>query len=521
MFFVVVAFCAAQSQQLGRIAILPFTGGGTVDEREGIAEFFSLSQQIMQNFSVITRTSAMTDAISREQGFQHSGMTDADTIARLGQQFGAQYIMAGSITAIGGSKLLIVSIVRIDVIQQVAGDFIIYDTLNELGANNLAIINKIAGNLIDIMRKTSEERERLAVIPVQFSGGVNEADGDALAQILSIHLIRNGKYTVFPRTKSLDQVQEEHKTQMSGVTREDQTVGLGRGANPEFVLSIASRRIGTDNWFNASVINLETAETIGGVPEQYATLSDGITAMDFLARQLSGIQISDRERRQRATGVSDADAARRRQEAAIEAAMKRAESREKFAQSSGVEIGGFWGIDVANQIEIPTGDVDEEGKPIKERKTIYSGGPLVELRLGGYFGIATGLNIIGIRNEFEHDTGTDIIEGTMLQLPILARVTIPFSTYFVTPYVGVGIGLFSPLHGIGDITVKDLSPVGIIAGLDFGLHFSGFKLYIGFQYNGDLADNVIVYKGKEQAFRNSLASITLGAAYYIPFRSDD
>ena len=107
LFIVSVMFCTAQN--IGRIAILSFNGGSQ-DERDGIAELFSFTPQIMRNFTVIPRTT-ITKAIETEQSFQlSSGMTDADTMARLGNQFGANYVMAGSITSLGNSRLLIVSI---------------------------------------------------------------------------------------------------------------------------------------------------------------------------------------------------------------------------------------------------------------------------------------------------------------------------------------------------------------------------------------------------------------------------
>jgi TolB-like protein len=108
------ALCLAQN--IGRIAILSFNGGSG-DEGDGIAELFSFTPQLKGGFTVIPRT-AINRAISAEQGFQLSGMTDSETITRLGNQFGADYVMAGSITSLGKSKLLIVSIVKIDVIQQ-------------------------------------------------------------------------------------------------------------------------------------------------------------------------------------------------------------------------------------------------------------------------------------------------------------------------------------------------------------------------------------------------------------------
>ncbi|MDR1904998.1 MAG: penicillin-binding protein activator LpoB, partial [Treponema sp.] len=122
---------AQNGERLGKIAILPFSGG-SVDEQEGIAELLSYTQEIMDNFNVIPRT-GITRAAKQEQAFQAlSGMTDADTIVKLGKQFGADYVMAGSITSLGNRHLLIVSVIKIDEIRQVAGDYLVYDSLDAL-----------------------------------------------------------------------------------------------------------------------------------------------------------------------------------------------------------------------------------------------------------------------------------------------------------------------------------------------------------------------------------------------------
>jgi TolB-like protein len=164
------AFCMAQN--IGSIAILPFNGGSQ-DESNGIAELFSGTQEMMSNFRVIPRTT-IANAIEREQRFQlSSGMTDADTMARLGNQFGANYVMAGSITSLGGSRLLIVSIIKIDVIQQVAGAFLVYNSLDDFNKDE-TIIGKMAAELVSLMKKDTGKMDKLAVLPVQFSGGVNE-----------------------------------------------------------------------------------------------------------------------------------------------------------------------------------------------------------------------------------------------------------------------------------------------------------------------------------------------------------
>jgi len=462
-----VAFCTAQN--IGKIAILSFNGGSQ-DERDGIAELFSFTPQIMRNFTVIPRTT-ITKAIETEQSFQlSSGMTDADTMARLGNQFGANYVMAGSITSLGNSRLLIVSIVRIDVIQQVAGAYLEYKSLDDFNKDG-TIIEKMAEELVSFMKKDTGKTDKLAVLPVQFSGGVNERDGDALAQLLSIYLLRNGKYAVYPRTKTLEQVESEYETQLSGRTRESEAVSLGRGINPQYVLSIASRRIGTANRFNASVIDLEGGNQVAGESELYATLSDGINAMEFLAKRLSGIQVSERERNRRTASVaSTADAeekARQKEEADKERARQREEESRKrqvatdnFLRNAGINLDGWFGINL-----LPINDSEESEK---KKISSFSGGGRLGLRLSPYFDLQTGFTIL---QNIDKSFSEPIITQTIVQLPVLAKVNLTFMPpYNLSPYGGIGLNLSSTDKD--NITVQSFSMFSFIAGVELGITLS-------------------------------------------------
>jgi TolB-like protein len=125
----VILLCFAVFTVFGQsrptLAILPFTGGRAADG-ETLAELFSFDQTLNSAFTPVPRTS-INNAIRQEQNFQmESGMTDPETIARLGQQLGARFIVAGSITRIGSQNLLVIAIMRMDNIQQIAGEWLTY-----------------------------------------------------------------------------------------------------------------------------------------------------------------------------------------------------------------------------------------------------------------------------------------------------------------------------------------------------------------------------------------------------------
>ncbi|MDR1174685.1 MAG: penicillin-binding protein activator LpoB [Treponema sp.] len=281
---VFILVLAGTAEAKDNLAVLPFTGG-TAEEGETIAELFSFSSELNTEFAPIPRTS-ITRAIGNEQKFQTgTGMTDPDTIAAIGKQLGAKYVVAGNIAKLGNRNLLIISILKIDDLRQIAGDIQTYGKIEEIQDK----LPAMAQNIITATRMPDQAGlDKLAVTPVELGGNIDSRVADTLAQILSLNLIKSGKYAVYPRTATLEQVQAEYKTQMSGVTADENVVDIGKGENPRFVLSVVARRLGNRNMFNASIINLESGVQLIGRSEAYNSLDDGIEVMGNLARELTG-----------------------------------------------------------------------------------------------------------------------------------------------------------------------------------------------------------------------------------------
>jgi TolB-like protein len=85
------------------MAILPFTGGQN-EEGETIAEIFSFEPELTAVFNPVPRTT-INRAIRSEQHFQvGTSLTDPDTVVALGERLGTQYVVSGSIAALGTSR---------------------------------------------------------------------------------------------------------------------------------------------------------------------------------------------------------------------------------------------------------------------------------------------------------------------------------------------------------------------------------------------------------------------------------
>jgi hypothetical protein len=211
-------------------------------------------------------------------------MTDPDTIKALGTQLGAQYVVAGSISIFGNQKLLIIAIFKIDELWQIAGDIQTYRTEEEIQDK----LPGMARNIVAATQAKDSKLPALAVVPVKLSDGVDPRPADVLAQVLAIHLIRHGKYAVYPRTSSLEQIVQEYDHQMSGDTADEYLSVLGRGSNPDLVLSVNARKLGNRSMFNAAIINLVSGVQEAGESVHYQSLNDGMQIMKILALKLSG-----------------------------------------------------------------------------------------------------------------------------------------------------------------------------------------------------------------------------------------
>jgi TolB-like protein len=528
------------------LAVLPFTGGEG-DEGEAIAERLSFNANLMARFGIIQRTS-IASAVAKEQSFQTtSGMTDADTIAALGAQLGAKYVMAGSITALGSQKLLVVSIVRIETIQQVAGAYLTYNRIEELPAK----FSDMMKTLLPLLDVDTSVLPKLAVLPIQMqSDATNQRDADTLAQILAIDLLQNKSYAIYPRTSSLEKVQEEFKTQQSGVTADKNAAQSGYGVNPEYVLSVTSRKLGELNMFNAAIIDLATGTMADGLSERYGTLIDGITAMESIAKGLSGEKVSDDDIKQREKEEAARIAAAAKEEAALKAeedrvekariaAANRAEAErkaaanwDKFLQGAGVILGAQMGVSLISGLDKqifgepkPSTKVESADAEAKANSDVgfgFGGGLFVALRLGKYFAIQSGANFnFSVR-------GPSKLEYTYAQVPVLLRLNFALGTIGLGIFGGPAFNIpmsasstvsFDGSDGPSQTATMTIPTSGMVGGDLSVTVFSGIPTYIGIQYTFDFGDTTVkLADGHEGTFKRSSVDLVMGFKFYIPFR---
>ena len=286
MIFLTAFMLSAQKKE--SLALFPFTGGN-LEDGETIVSSLTRQRVLRDAFNEVTLVTPQTIAtMNFEQRFQRdSGMTDADTIFELGKALNAAYVIAGNITRFGDRNLVIVSVMDVESLQQIAGDYRTYRNIEEIHVLIPQIAQKLAAS---IMRDTSN-LPGLSVPPFNISRDVDQNTAMVLAQILACDLANGDRYAVLPRTDSLEMVLDEHRRQRDGTTDQERVRRLGAGRNAEYVLSGSVQRLGTLNIFATDILNIN-GNFIDGHEELYTDFSQGFEIIPRLAVQLGGMPVA-------------------------------------------------------------------------------------------------------------------------------------------------------------------------------------------------------------------------------------
>jgi hypothetical protein len=401
-----------------------------------------------------------------------------DTIADIGNQLGALYVMSGNITTLGRSKLLVISIIKIDTLQLISGDYQEYTRIEDIRLK----LPQMAERVIAAAENNTASLDKLAVVPVALQSGADEQVADTLAQILAIHLITSGKYTVYPRTKSLEQVQDEYDNQYTQAA-EKNVIGAGHGENPHLVLSVAARTLGTVNMFNASIINLDTGTQETGRSVEYRGIEDGMQAMEQLARNLTS---SDEE-----------------------VQFRQSQSAEGWKHKwlyPGVRLGvsPHW-------YELNTSSDDIEANTYAAFEAALSG----EVQILKLLALQMELIFSGDTVSAKSADNVDVtIHASALTIPVLAKLTFrPGNFYFAGfagPYFTIPLGSIEVNRNDQTETYNFTAPVGLTGGANAGIKLGPGLLFLDIRYNGDFT--YFRANGAAQ-FRRNMFAASLGYNY--------
>jgi TolB-like protein len=288
---VLALLCAAMTafgQSKPALGILPFSGGRG-NEGDTIAGLFANSPDLDKAFDTYLRTSG-AQAIDREHDIQRTGLTDSDNIAQMGRLMNVDYVVSGHITRLGNVNLLLISIIDVETMEQIAGD---YRTYNAIG-NVRAMLPDMAAKIIaSVRQKPSGNRISLAVLPLDIQDQrINRDDAEVLSNILATEIANTHKYIVLPRTSTIEAALTEQSVQQnSGYTSRENLAAIGKATNARYVLSGIITYLGGMNLFIVNILDIESGKQVPGGKDdaEYRNLEDGVEIMRDMARNITGV----------------------------------------------------------------------------------------------------------------------------------------------------------------------------------------------------------------------------------------
>ncbi|MDR0636601.1 MAG: hypothetical protein LBF87_05935, partial [Treponema sp.] len=294
LLFVFCAFAfsvTAEAQTKPRLAVLPFSGGSEGDGNT-ISMVLSNQPALRNVFTVLPRTSNI-EILMREHDIERSGLTDSDTIAELGKQLNADFVVSGHIQRLGDRDLVHITIVGVESLQQIAGMYQEYSSIEEirglLPTMAAKLVATTAANLDTI------NLPKLAVLPFDIPESVNLHDAETLAQILATELANSGKYAVLPRTSTIEAAMKEQDIQRSGLTDANSIKAIGKATNADYALTGTVTNLGSLKLFLVQILNVEDGSMLTGDDREYNTITEGLTLMPQISDKLTGLQ-DERER---------------------------------------------------------------------------------------------------------------------------------------------------------------------------------------------------------------------------------
>jgi len=284
LFFITVIFMflalpPMEAQTKKRLAILPFSGGQGQDG-ETISILLSNQRVLLDAFTVQPRNSAIDKIMGEQQYQRQSGLINSDAISEIGKLNTADLVVSGYIARLGDQNLVLISIIDVTEVQQIAGVYQAYRSIEEIRG----LLPGLAQRLAEASRRSYNNLPALAVPSFSVPQNVNANDAMVLAQVLATEIVNLNKYAVFPRNSSVDDVLKEHQFQRSGQT--SGAMDLGTSKKIDFILSSNVMSLGRSNLFGSQIINLERGDVISGADREYQDIADGLNKN--LMREIAG-----------------------------------------------------------------------------------------------------------------------------------------------------------------------------------------------------------------------------------------
>ncbi|MDR1148419.1 MAG: hypothetical protein LBK66_07290, partial [Spirochaetaceae bacterium] len=106
----------------------------------------------------------------------------------------------------------------------------------------------------------------VAVFPFEARSGTSADDANTVTEVFNIKLQATGALRTVGRNIVDNVIKQEHIYQMSDISNEEKTAQLKKGLNADWVVYGVVTRLGRTFVITATLIDLNTNETMGGAP---------------------------------------------------------------------------------------------------------------------------------------------------------------------------------------------------------------------------------------------------------------
>jgi TolB-like protein len=120
----------------------------------------------------------------------------------------------------------------------------------------------------------------VAVFPFEARSGTSPDDANTVTEVFNIKLQATGALRTVGRNVIDNVIRQEHIYQMSDFASDEKTAQLKQGLNADWVVYGVVTKLGRTFVITATLIDLNTNETMGGAPMQMDSIEEAFEKMD-------------------------------------------------------------------------------------------------------------------------------------------------------------------------------------------------------------------------------------------------
>lgn len=269
-----------ETGSLGRLAVLPIIG---LEEyvAETLAWHFANEEMINSNFSVVPITPHIRKNVMSEESYS--------AIYNAGEDLNADYILTSFARVVGFQKIFITQILNVETREQLAGDFKIYEDVQDIPTFFSMMSKRITG----VIRQKPSNLPKLSVELMAVPPNTAlKNDAVVLTQLFAITMANTNAYSIFPRNDHIDAAMLDYETRRT--TAQKVFIDKDSITAADFVLSSKIDIFDTKNQMLAEIVDISGNVLRKGTHIDFDSIEDIPRLLGRLATNLTGTTASGR-----------------------------------------------------------------------------------------------------------------------------------------------------------------------------------------------------------------------------------